>query len=140
MKPISITIAEMRGGDADTEAGRKLAEVIAAVKLHRKPGSITIKIDVEAADKEGASPRIMLTDSIKVSLPAQTNPFSLFFVDEDSNPTRRDPQQRIFEAGMTKATIPRAVTPLPGSLGAGPLVASPDGGPAVPPAGTSITP
>lgn len=134
MKPFSQTFSELRGGEADFDASKAVAEVIAEVRRLAKPGKVTITLDIEPIDKAGSTPRIFITESITTKIPTAPVDPTMFFTDDENCPTRHDPQQKLFERSMSKITpmADMARTPLPGSLGSGPIkpTAASDGGPA----------
>ena len=97
-------MSQIRGGYALTEAGKKLEELISAVRSTNKPGELTFTIKV-APDK--VDDRIItLKPSIKAKIPERGFNEGIFFVGADGRLTKDDPkQQEMFEekqrAGVT---------------------------------------
>lgn len=86
-------LAEHRRGTVDTEASVMLRELVAETLRTGKKGSMTLTVKTEAKDEFGVI--IALEPSNKLPKDDAANVF--YFVDELGQPTRRDPQQPLFE-------------------------------------------
>ena len=78
-----------RLGGALNELGQALRTVADAAQLTGKPGGITLKIAI-APTNSGA---VEILDDIKVTMPKAEKTGSLFFVGEDGNLLRNNPNQ-----------------------------------------------
>lgn len=88
-KVFDTVMEELNNGEAALDLSKALQDVIAAVKLSGKSGSVTFTIDVKHA---GAN-RVELSDKIKTKIPAMDRAKAMFFVTEKNTLSRRDPNQ-----------------------------------------------
>ncbi len=88
---ITDILSQIRGGFALHEAGRKLDELVQAVRHTNKPGEITFTIKV-APDK--VDDRIItMKPVIKAKIPDRGFNEGIFFVGPDGRLTKDDPKQ-----------------------------------------------
>jgi hypothetical protein len=66
-----------------------LADIVAAVVEHEKPGTLTIKVTVKP-EADGA---VKVVDDFTAKVPRQASKPSLFFADSVGNLSRRNPRQ-----------------------------------------------
>lgn len=85
-------LLELDGGNVERELSGKLTELVSAVKLVEKPGSITVKLIVKPATKRGAEV-VFVTDEIKSKVPEFERASTLFFINDDNQLQRQDPRQ-----------------------------------------------
>ena len=85
-------LLELNGGDVERELSGKLTELVAAVKLVEKPGSMTLTLKVKPATKGGAEV-VFVTDEIKTRVPEFDRASTLFFIDDENQLRRQDPRQ-----------------------------------------------
>jgi len=78
-----------RQGGALNELGQALRTVADAAQLTGKPGGITLKVAI-APTNSGA---VEILDDIKITMPKAEKIGSLFFVGEDGNLLRNNPNQ-----------------------------------------------
>ena len=78
-----------RQGGALNELGQALRTVADAAQLTGKPGGITLKVAI-APTNSGA---VEILDDIKITMPKAEKTGSLFFVGEDGNLLRNNPNQ-----------------------------------------------
>ena len=78
-----------RHGGALNELGQALRTVADAATLTGKPGGITLKIAIGPTN----SGAIEILDDIKITMPKADKEGSLFFVGEDGNLLRNNPNQ-----------------------------------------------
>jgi len=89
---ITEVMMQIRGGAALDDAGKRLAEVVLAVKATGKKGSITLKIDIEP-DKQDDTV-VTFQPSLEVKVPRKPYAKGIFYVDErNGNVSREDPKQ-----------------------------------------------
>lgn len=100
----AFVLMQHSGGRAHTEASKKLAEVVEAVRETGKAGSITVTLKI-SRDKE--MPRVMkIDDSVKAVVPKETRR-SLWFPDDDNRLHRNDPRQEpLFDEPAKKIQAP----------------------------------
>lgn len=102
-RPFADFLVELRRGAVHEEITAALHELIERVQTTGKAGAITLTIKASLQKK---TDMLTIADSVGRKLPVVERPESLWFVDPDGNPTRRDPHQLEFE-GI------RVVTPTP---------------------------
>lgn len=89
IRPFADWLQEQRGGLTHSELSETLNAVIEAVDEYRKPGSVTFTVKVDPSKGNA----VIVTDSIKASIPSADRDGSIFFVDADKNLQRDDPRQ-----------------------------------------------
>ena len=92
IRPFSDFLLEISAGLTHHDLSEALNELVQAVDVVGKPGSITYTLKVAPAGR-GAEQTVMVTDEIKVKLPEADRPDSVFFIDADGNMTRSHPDQ-----------------------------------------------
>jgi hypothetical protein len=100
VEPFANILAALQGGRTHRELGRALQDLTAAVKETGKGGSLTLTIKVSPSKAYG---RVDIEDKVASKLPEPDRFASIFFVDDDNNLTRTDPNQLELPVG------PRAV-------------------------------
>lgn len=89
---LTHVLSQIRGGMALEDAGKKMAEVVKAVKATGKKGSITFTIDIEP-DKTDETV-VKLQPSLKFKIPERPYAAGIFYVDERTGVlSREDPRQ-----------------------------------------------
>lgn len=99
IRPALDVLAELRRGRAQTELSEALHELLEACKDTGKKGEIVLKLTIDpkkVGDYE--TPRVEITDQIVVKRPRRTVMPSTFYLTDDANPVRRDPNQDSFES------------------------------------------
>lgn len=97
-RPALDTIAELRRGRVSAELTEALHELLTACQDTGKKGELVLKLQVlpeKVGDYE--TPRVQINDSIQVKKPRRNVMPSTFYLTDDGNPTRRDPNQEVFE-------------------------------------------
>ena len=96
IKPAQITLNALNDGHTMNELAQHIHDVTAAVRAHGKPGEVklTIKIAPVSGVAHGLveSPIVMVAE-VASKLPKDL-PSTLFYVDEDGNPTRNAPERQ----------------------------------------------
>lgn len=92
VRPFSEWMLTQRKGHLHEQLSEALVEVVNAVVEHDKVGTLTLKVKV-APGGRGYSPTVTITDAIVLNVPEGAPESALFFVDDDGNLTRRDPNQ-----------------------------------------------
>lgn len=88
-RPFTAWLTEQRRGALNTELTDALAELVEAVQLMGRTGSLTLTIKVIPTKGD----HVGVIDDVKVNAPRPDRPESLWFVDADGNLTRNDPNQ-----------------------------------------------
>jgi len=79
-----------------------IRDVTDAVRALNKPGKITITLEIAPFTQKGLTEPVLTIESdITAKPPKPDSPKTLFFVDDDSNPTRQQQRQR--NLGLTIA-------------------------------------
>lgn len=97
-RPALDVLAELRRGKCHADLSEALHEVLQACQATGKKGEIVLKLTInpqKVGDFE--TPRIEVTDQIGTKKPTKTVMPSTFFLTDDGNPVRRDPNQDAFE-------------------------------------------
>lgn len=94
VRPITDFLNEIRRGAVVEEASRLLHELIAAVKHTGKAGRLTLTFDVS---EQKNTQMLLVKDAVAAKIPKLERPHTLWFVDDNGNPTRQDPHQLAFE-------------------------------------------
>lgn len=88
------TVASMHSGKVLEDLDDAIREVVRSVQASGSKGKLSLEIViVPNGVGVGETPLFRLEDKIKVSLPKKPRTPSVFFADEDSNLTRRNPRQ-----------------------------------------------
>lgn len=91
MKPITDVMREYRRGELVQNATHEMAAVVAAVVALRKPGSVTITLEIRP-DKHSAK-EVEVQASVSSKLPKRGMKAGTFFVGRDNELLRNDPDQ-----------------------------------------------
>lgn len=89
-KPFAQFLQEQRGGLLHAELSDTLADVVARVVEHGKPGTITVQFKVQP-NKDGVT--LTVFDDVKVKAPQGDRGAAIFYADGHGNLSRRDPRQ-----------------------------------------------
>lgn len=92
VRPFADWLHDQGRGVLAAELSDRLNELVEAVALHGKAGSLTLVIKVAPAGKNGHT--VVVSDEVKSKLPEGDREDSIFFVDEHCNLTRHDPRQQ----------------------------------------------
>ena len=88
VRPFSTFLIEQRNGALAVELGEALNELVEAVTETTKEGSLTLVIKIKP---EGAV--LLVSDDVRLKLPAVKSAASIFYADAGNNLTRKDPRQ-----------------------------------------------
>ncbi len=92
LNPAFLTLLQQhRSGQVLNDVAQALAAVSEAVQLAGKAGSLTLTITLKPS---GALNAIVIGDKLKVTLPVLKKPESLFWVDDNGQLVRENPNQR----------------------------------------------
>jgi hypothetical protein len=110
-RPALDLLAELRRGRLSAEMTDALHDLVVACQETGKKGTFVLKLTIspeKTADYE--TPRITVTDQINTAKPRRSVQPSTFFLTDDGNPVRRDPNNDEFPSLREVADDP-AVTP-----------------------------
>lgn len=91
VRPFADWLQDQRSGALTIELADGLNDLVEAVALHGKAGTLTLVVKVAPAGKNGHT--VVVTDDVKVKAPEAERGESIFFVDPDCNLTREIPGQ-----------------------------------------------
>lgn len=86
-----VLLSELDGGDVQSEASEKLAELVQRVSQEFKGGSLTLKINVKPG---GAKRALALTATVTAKMPEAEKEATLLFATEDGLLTKQNPDQK----------------------------------------------
>lgn len=92
IRPFADFLQEISNGQSHNELSDSLNELVQAVSLIGKAGTLTYVVKVSPAGRN-AEATVMITDEIKLKAPEGERPDSVFFVDKDGNLSRHNPAQ-----------------------------------------------
>ena len=95
-RPFFETLRDLRGGATLDELASAVAEVVAAVRVSRKAGEITLKLKVKPP-KNGDVDFLMIEDSVIVKVPRSERGDTVFFPLHDNSLSRSNPAQRTLD-------------------------------------------
>lgn len=109
IRPAQATLNELSDGRTMIQLAEAIHEAIAAVKQFGKPGVVSLDITVATMKDQHnlVNPPVVISGEVTSKLPKAPPPLTLFFVDEDGNPTRnqtREPELNLSIAGVNKET------------------------------------
>lgn len=104
VRPFAAFLHEQRNGALHADLSDGLNELLAAVREHGKPGSLTLTIKVKPASS-GAADTVIVADDLKIKAPEGDRGASIFFLTDHNNLSRTDPRQQSFE--LREAPAPR---------------------------------
>lgn len=84
-------IATMRGGAVDRSTSQVLAEVVKAVQLTGKKGSVTLKLDISKL--KGGDTEIEVKASVNYKAPSEDIPMGIYYPDDKGLLHRTDQRQ-----------------------------------------------
>lgn len=94
IRPALDVLAELRRGRLQNELSEALHELLSACQDTGKKGQLVLTITVEpkkVGDHE--TPRVEISDQVTVKRPRRSVLPSTFYLTDDANPVRRDPNQ-----------------------------------------------
>lgn len=92
-KAFALLLQELRDGKTHTELSIGMDELIAAVAVTGKAGSITLKIDVKPATKGSEVDKVMIIDKITSTLPKPERGTDFYWLTSDNELSRNHPKQ-----------------------------------------------
>jgi hypothetical protein len=109
MRPAQATLNDLNNGQVMIALAEHIHEAIAAVKQFGKPAVISIDITVATMKDQHnlVNPPVVISGEVSSKLPKAPPPLTLFFVDDDGNPTRnqtREPELNLQIASVDKQT------------------------------------
>ncbi|GAA1401814.1 hypothetical protein GCM10009613_60770 [Pseudonocardia kongjuensis] len=99
---LMVTLTQWRGGALMVEVAKKLRELVKAVRLHRKAGTITLKITVRPISKNTVS-TLELVDDVTVKAPTAARESWTLFSSRSGALTLEHPDQLSIQIHNTPA-------------------------------------
>lgn len=97
MRPALDVMAELRSGRLHNELTEGLHSLIAAALDTGAKGAITLKLTVNPRKTDDfETPQIEISDQVTVQRPKRSANPSIFYVTDDGNASRNDPNQETF--------------------------------------------
>lgn len=96
VRPFNDFLMDHANGKTHGELSEALQKLVAGVRDTGKAGKLQLTISITPM-KKASNGVLMVSDVIKVSVPAHDRKDSLFYPDEHGNLTRTDPNQLTFE-------------------------------------------
>lgn len=95
LRPASATLNELNEGKTMGELALGIHEAIEAVTRLGKSGTVTLTLTVATMKQMHSlvNPPIIVTGEVTSKLPQPPLPATVFFVDEDGNPTRNQTRE-----------------------------------------------
>lgn len=90
VRPFADVLVELNRGRTHAELSKDLQDLIAAVMDTGRKGTLTVQLTVA---KSKASGQVEVIDNVVTKLPRPDRAASIFYVDDDANLTRTDPNQ-----------------------------------------------
>lgn len=109
MRPALDTLAELRRGRLQAELTEALHDLLVSCQQTGKKGELVLKLQItptKVGDYE--TPRVDIADAITVKKPRLDTRPSTFYLTDDGNPSRRDPNQEEFSGLSSVPTNPSA--------------------------------
>ncbi len=92
-KAFAILLQELRDGKTHIELTNGITELLSAVAVTGKAGSITLKIDVKPASKGSEVDKVMIIDKITTTLPKPERGSDFYWLTDDNELSRNHPKQ-----------------------------------------------
>jgi protein subunit release factor A len=92
VQPFADFLIELNDATATKELSASFKELVAAVQLTGKVGTVTYTVKVAPAGRNNGN-TVMVTDDIKVKMPVAARSDTTWFVDGGGNVTRHNPTQ-----------------------------------------------
>ena len=94
MKAFSLFLVDLNDGQTHAGLTGDLNELLQAVKLHGRSGSMTLKIKVAPASRgQHDVDKITIVADRKLELPKPEQPSDFYWLTDDAEPTRQHPRQ-----------------------------------------------
>lgn len=97
VRPFADWLREHNRGATHNELSDALVTLTRRVKDTGKVGTVTLTIKVEPM-KKAADGMVLVTDKIAMKLPEHDRPAAYWFIDDDGNLVRDDPNQLAFDS------------------------------------------
>lgn len=97
IRPALDVLAELRRGKVQNELSEALHDLLTACQDTGKKGELVLKLVIDpkkVGDHE--TPRVEISEQISVKRPRRSVMPSTFYLTDDANPVRRDPNQDEF--------------------------------------------
>jgi len=96
-RAFGLFLQELRDGRTHTELTTQMAALLEKVKETGKGGEITLKLKVKPAGRGSDVDKIVIADSITVTLPKPERGEDFFWLTEENDLSRNHPRQQSLE-------------------------------------------
>lgn len=93
MKAFNHFLADLNDGRTHAGLTADLQELLQAVKTHGRSGSMTLKIKIMPASRNGEVDKITIIADRKLELPKPEQRSDFFWLTDNAEPTRQHPRQ-----------------------------------------------
>lgn len=97
IRPAQVTLNALNGGATMTELAQAIHDATGAVRGQNKPATVTLTISFEPMKGVAAGLKeapLLARAEIATKLPKPELPTTLFYVDDDGNPTQQAPARQ----------------------------------------------
>jgi hypothetical protein len=105
-RAFAIFLQELRDGRTHTELTTQLAALLEKVKETGKGGELTLKLKVKPAGRGSDVDKIVIADSITITLPKPERGEDFFWLTEENDLSRNHPRQQSLELRDAKPSQP----------------------------------
>lgn len=95
IKPAQATLNALNDGHVMSELAEAIHDAIAAVNEYNKAATVTLTVTIAPMKKEGrlVDAPLLLSGEVSTKLPKPEPAQTLFYLDDDGNPTRTQTRQ-----------------------------------------------
>lgn len=105
-RAFALFLQELRDGRTHTELTAQLAALLEKVKETGKGGELTLKLKVKPAGRGSDVDKIVIADSINITLPKPERGEDFFWLTEENDLSRNHPRQHALPLREATATPP----------------------------------
>lgn len=106
MKAFSLFLTDLNDGSTHAALTGEMAELLSAVRISGRGGSLTLKLKVQPASKGGDVDKIHVTAERKLELPKPEHPTDFFWLTDMDEPTRHHPRQQALDLRQVDSAAP----------------------------------
>ncbi|WP_343728497.1 hypothetical protein [Duganella sp.] len=105
-KAFAVIVQELRDGRTHSELSTGLNDLLAAVAMTGKGGTVTLKIEVKPASKGSEVDKVMITDKVTVTLPKPERGTDVYWLTSDNELSRSHPRQSSLDLRQAPSAQP----------------------------------
>lgn len=100
IKSAQATLNALEKGQVMNDMAKSIHDAMAAVKEHMKPATITLTLTIRPLGTKGVSDAVEFIGEVSEKLPKPAPPGTLFFFDDDGNPSQQRSTEKEPELGL----------------------------------------